>query len=196
MLVKEIEDLVQKKGGQYLADAEGHAVALFDVNDNDLAALQLDPLLTQIDIYSTSFSDEGLRNLSSLPRLESLDLNGSAISGQGLQHVPPDALVKLSLCKCKCLRDEELSTLVHLKNLEILFLDETSISDAAMVHVGTLHNLRGLYVSDTGLTDAGLRYLATCSCLEGLVAMRGVEFTIEGMEWLRSRVPLRRQTRL
>ena len=65
--------------------------------------------------------------------------------------------------------DEMLSEKVKvLTNLERLYLDDTQITDAGLVHLAGLSNLKDLNLDSTQVTDAGLVHLKGLTKLTGL----------------------------
>lgn len=57
------------------------------------------------------------------------------------------------------LGDDDLVYLSHLRNLEVLHLDATAVSNAGLTHLAKLPSLRELTVSNTAVTDLGLEEL-------------------------------------
>lgn len=62
----------------------------------------------------------------------------------------------------------QLALLPRFPELEELDMDECPIGDEGLKHIGAMRNLRLLYVSGTGVTDEGLRNLGRLTSLEGL----------------------------
>ncbi|MFT7642985.1 MAG: hypothetical protein ACI9G1_004748, partial [Pirellulaceae bacterium] len=64
--------------------------------------------------------------------------------------------------------DTHLQYLSALKNIEVLRLKRTSISDAGLVHLKNINTLKRLYLEETAVTDNGIDHLSTLVNLETL----------------------------
>lgn len=111
-------------------------------------------------------SDESLRVLKALPRLESLSLQGHRFTDGGFAH------------------------LGEMTGLKSLVADSgiTPITDAALVHLKRLKKLEVLGLQATGITDAGLEELTGLTSLKELW-VSGSRVTPEGIERLEARMP-------
>ena len=81
-------------------------------------------------------TDEGLKDVAKLKKLEELHLSRTMITDAGLREV------------------------AKLQNLTILILHGTKITDAGLKEVAKLQKLEGLNLISTQITDAGLREVA------------------------------------
>jgi hypothetical protein len=90
----------------------------------------------QLQLEQTDVDDAGLRLLSGLRHLETLNLNGCPIT------------------------DESAAVIGGFSELQWLQLERTKITDSAIPHLLRLHKLEVLRVKETELTDQGLVQLA------------------------------------
>ena len=76
---------------------------------------------------AVNVTDQGLRHLASLDKLESLEISSTKLSGAGLAHL--QALTSLASLRLKCplLSDRELPALTLIKGLESLVLEQSQI---------------------------------------------------------------------
>jgi len=78
------------------------------------------------------------------------------------------------------LRDDDLASLSKLPGLQFLFIDNTQVTDAAMLHLKLLTQLRELGLSSTRVTDKGLTNLGELTKLKWL-ALAGTQVTDAGL---------------
>jgi hypothetical protein len=90
------------------------------------------PTLKYLNVSSTEITDNGMKYLRSLDRLEHLHIDDTDITDKGIQH------------------------LTVLKGLTVLWLRETRITDEGLQHLKSLTNLTELNLSDTKVTPAGV----------------------------------------
>ena len=119
--------------------------------------------LVELEIVAMSLSNEQLRVLGSLTKLESLKLSGNRISDLS----PIARLTNLESLNLHENRISDLSPIARLTNLRTLDISANPIADLRLRPVIELPNLTALSASDIGLTD--LRPLAGLVNLEHLV---------------------------
>jgi Leucine-rich repeat (LRR) protein len=124
--------------------------------------------LTRIDLLNTKVTDAGMRGISRLEKLESLNLQGTKITDAGLKELKGmKRLTELSLPKN--VSAEGLKEITHLTTIKYLDLYEAALTDAAMKEVGQLTNLMTLDVAGKKtFTDAGLGHLKSLKELRKL----------------------------
>jgi Leucine-rich repeat (LRR) protein len=91
--------------------------------------------LTGLELSDEKLTDDTLRMISGLPRLQLLEIGGE-FTDAGVAHL------------------ERLTTLKHLE------LDSEHITDQGLAHIGRLHDLQLLCLSSTQLTEKGFAKLA------------------------------------
>ena len=109
-------------------------------------------------------SDEDLRHVEHLRRLERLHLCGAPVTDVGLAY---------------------LKGLAHLK---VLDLDETQVTDAGLVHLNGLISLNLVGLSKTRVTDDGLKHLKKLRSLTELI-LYDSHITDGGLTELRRTLP-------
>jgi len=102
--------------------------------------------LKTLSLSSTAIADEGIEDLKSLVRLESLCLDGCPnLTGSGLVHLKPcEKLTYLSL-DGSGVTDDGLKDVARLQSLEILSLSDTRIGEGVK-YLRQLPNLKKLYL--------------------------------------------------
>jgi hypothetical protein len=141
---------------QIAADTDALAVNLGIVGkqatNEDLALVKLLPKVQQLDLHGTAVTDAGLANIASQTALTHLHLNGTAVTDAGLAH------------------------LKDLSALEYLNLYNTGVTDAGLKNLEGLKKLRKLYLWQTKVTDAGAKALK--AAVPEIALNRGEELTL------------------
>lgn len=118
-----------------------------------------------------SITDRDLRHLKGLVGLQTLDLWGTQIRGEGLEHLKGlTDLQNLYLWNTR-ITDAGLAHLKGQTNLRSIDCWGTRISDAGLEHLKGLTNLKTLYLWETNATDAGVAELQ--EALPDVVIYRG-----------------------
>ncbi|MCZ2342755.1 MAG: protein kinase [Bacteroidales bacterium] len=138
------------------------------VRDGDLARLAPLARLTRLDLQGTAITDAGLNHLRGSTALAQLWLDGTKLTDAGLEH---------------------LTGLTRLFNLQ---LNGTGVSDSGVRHLLGLTGVKWLGLGDTRLTDDGLAALA--GPLTGIkhLNLRGTRVTDTGLARLRRLPGLRK----
>jgi len=95
------------------------------------------PNIVELNLAKTKITDEGMKVVGALARLNRLNLNNTQIS------------------------DSSLANLASLTELEWLNLYGTSISDDALPHLAKLRKLKSIYVWNSKITDEGIAKLGS-----------------------------------
>lgn len=118
-------------GGLQRTDSGLWGVELNDFNLSNLAVLTT---LESLDLSDSKVTDSGLEKLAPLTGLKELNLNGTAITAAGLSSLKAlPELRTLRLWRCDKIDEQVLAALTELKQLELVDLAETAISEAAVV---------------------------------------------------------------
>lgn len=151
------------------------------VSDAGMAAVAGLKELWYLNVSHTRITDAGLAPLEGLEQLRTLHLSGCEIGGSGLKYLgehefselkldhtamDDDGLKQLKRHRFRSLglqftriTDKGLPVLKDLEQLDWLYLDGNSISDAGLAHLSVLQGLRGLSLAETGVTEEGLQTL-------------------------------------
>jgi len=93
------------------------------------------PMVRQAVTNDTKITDDGLKHLKKLSKLQSLYLDTNKVTDEGLKH------------------------LEGLTNLQTLHLDANKVTDEGLVHLEGLTNLQSLSLINTKVTDEGVEKL-------------------------------------
>ncbi len=117
-----------------------------------------------VDVAGTSFGDEELRHLGSVPSLQELHLAATRVTDQGFAAMGP------------------------LENLEHLFLAKCAITDVGLKSVARYPRLRAINLYGTSITSAGLEFLAELRELRTLL-ITDLKLSPAAVDALKSRLP-------
>jgi len=187
---------LSRKLDNYLYDVEGVKLFAIKTDPNDaLQHLEGVPKVEQLVFAETGVTDDGLRYVAQLQKLELLHLAiESAVSDAGIEHFAnhPSLVyfgIEYTEVTGNCLRtlrtipslrelslrgnrisDDGLRYLRNMEQLKRLDLSGNEITDRGLAHLSRLRNLERLYLSDTGVTNAGLDHLVELHNLEWVTA--------------------------
>ncbi|MGD9854921.1 MAG: hypothetical protein AB7U20_08210 [Planctomycetaceae bacterium] len=151
-----------------------------DTSDEVIAAISRFPVVRS----------ESVALLANYPRLQLLDLSGTASLAGGLHSLRQlHNLRVLLLRNCTWVDDEQAACLAELQNLRHLNLSGTSITDAGLLAISKLPQLSGLRMEQCqNVTDAGLDI---CAGMDQLWYLEpgGAGYSVKGLFALRERRP-------
>lgn len=167
---------VDQVGGAFEFDAAGRLVGIdlaggrVTVRGADLQHLVVFQDLRRLRISSSDAGNAEIAPLARLSQLRELALHNSRIDADGLRELSElEHLASLDLQRSIHLRDESLAVLADFPHLEALALVEGVITDAGLQH---LQHIRGLNRLDlracSQVTNAGLKGLAGFKSLRAL----------------------------
>jgi internalin A len=117
-------------------------------------------------VLSPATTDAGLVHLRGLSGLRALDLQSAAISNDGLKHL--SNLTGLQELRLDLTRVSNLAPLRSLKELKVLSLIASAVTDEGLAPIENLTALRDLNLYQTKVTDTGLAYLRNLTSLDHL----------------------------
>jgi len=124
---------------------------------------QLSPLmqLRSLDLQrSVNLQDDAFVVLAEFPKLEELVLVEGVFTNDALVHLQRlESLQRLDLRSCSAITADGLKRLEPLRHLQILRIGGAGIDDAALEVVNGLETLTGLTIEDASITDGGLAHL-------------------------------------
>lgn len=182
-------------GLKYLTHLPLKHLFLNQTGVSDLSSLANIPTLEFIELNKSLVTSETLESLTKLPNLRSIraqecKLDDSAIDvflnvpslqflwigkNPGFTDAGIDRLSKASGLKTLRLTnlrigDDSLKNIDQLKNLKVLDLDGTNVTDKILSKISRLQ-LRELHLSSTNVTDEGIRDLTKCVTLDRLTVI-------------------------
>lgn len=91
---------------------------------------------TDSGLWSLQLTDAGMQAIGAVTELRELRLAGTAVNGRGLESLKPLAkLQRLNLQGCKRLRDDAAAVLVGFKQLRMLDLKDSSLTEQAVARI-------------------------------------------------------------
>jgi hypothetical protein len=162
------------------------------VTDKGLQAIFACTNVTSLHLQRTGVTDETLKKLPALKKLDYLALNETKVTAAGLDALAALPIKYLSLGRCELSEDafkafgkitalEELGLdntkmkadwlkhIAALPKLKDLNLMQADFDDAAVKHIGGLPNLQKLCLNDTNLGDKGFQELLKLPKLQSLL---------------------------
>lgn len=153
------------------------------LTDEGLKSLVQMPRLERLYVDHTSITDEGLKLLPPLSRLEVLVLSHCPITGDGLAEIKRLSTLRTLNLKGCAIKDEDLAPIASLGDLEVLVLAKTQIAGPGLEFVGDLDRLRVLNLNDTNVDDASLTHLEGMPSLR-MLYVRNTKVTKKGVDQL------------
>ncbi|GEM_PF-2709311 len=167
-----VEGLGEKKRAEAKVQEEPGKIvvstSIFGPGIKDLSSLKN---LKSLNLESCQgLSDPDMQGLGEMTELEVLNLSGSGITGECFKFCSDlKKLKELYLLKCPNLKDKELRELGHLESLEILKISGAKIDGDCFKGWENLKNLKILVVQGCHLlADRNLKYLQGLESLEYL----------------------------
>lgn len=150
-------------GGVQVVYADG------DLNlSESLGSLKYLPNLLDIDLANTKITNDELSSLAKLKALKVIDLSGTGISTQGIEHLKDlSQLEELNLKDTK-IDNNSLAVIAGLRNLQKLYLDNTAITGSGLATLKEMQSLRVLSLTNTKIDNDSLGELEKLSKLDSL----------------------------
>ncbi|WP_146585234.1 leucine-rich repeat domain-containing protein [Posidoniimonas polymericola] len=198
-----LEDLVRLSYGRHTTDA-----------DLVLASVAHCQNLREIDLRLTDLTDDGVRRLAQLTKLEKLDFSNTSVSGEGFADAQYAlALRDLNLEKCpitdrglkqigqfvnleqfyaggncKKVTDSGINYLTQLERLKTVSICGASITARSTASLERLNHLKTLWIENTPLGDEVVPNLSRLVSLERLWA-KGTKISNDGFKRLQQVLP-------
>lgn len=145
--------------------------------------------VVMVNLREKAITDEHLKELRKLPKLENLNLIHTQITSKGSVHLAELRNLKYLALSNTQFDDSGLERLAHLDKMYALLLDGTNVTDAGLKHLEGMTNLEEwLGLSDTKVSDAGLRHLKRLTKLRQLT-LRRTNVTADGVKELQRSLP-------
>jgi uncharacterized repeat protein (TIGR04138 family) len=110
----------------------------------------------RLDLSDMPLTDEHLEHLKELTQLRSLSLANTSIEGPGLRRLAGMRLLESLDLSGTAVDDRGFGRLPPLPRLNVLMLSNTKITDAAVATLPQRPSLENVYLSFTAITDASL----------------------------------------
>jgi outer membrane protein assembly factor BamB len=129
------------------------------IGDDGLRTLSALKQLETLNLYGNSVTDEGLIHLQSFPKLQSVDLSLLALTDRGLIHLSSlISLQDLNLLYAEGfagpkITNSGLTSIASMRSLQRLNLTGAKLSDPGLISLHTLQHLKSLQVVRTGISD-------------------------------------------
>lgn len=140
------------------------------------------PNIEELHLDGSLFGDAGSVHLETLAELKILTMGRTNITDEGMRNLSGlMKLEKLELGGCKNVTDSGLSSMKGLTKLQILSLHETGVSSTGISHLENLTDMRTLDLPD-GMTDESCYYLRKMERLYSLdlpnstITSRGAQY--------------------
>lgn len=146
------------------------------VTDEGLRELSLCNSLESLSLDGTDVTGVGLESLLLLPNLHTLSLGaydeGAPVDDEGMKVISQLTQLRSLNLSGTLVTDEGLKHIGTLQNLLYLTLDYTEITEHGLAPLGQLKKLKKFrfYRKRGDLTDEGIKHLANCSSLEKITA--------------------------
>lgn len=114
----------------------------------------------EVSFYLSSkpIGDEQLKGMNAIGQVVWVNLAGTEVTDQGLQHLAGLPIKKLHLERTK-IGDMGLTHLKSFKEMTYLNIYDTQVTDAGLEHLKDLKALKKLFVWKTGVTEEGIKRL-------------------------------------
>jgi len=127
------------------------------LDDAGLAATAQAKGLTSLKLHSVAITDDGLKGLAMLVKLQTLSLEGcEKITGTGFVHLGDLRLLETLSLADSPIGDAGLKEIAWLRNVKVLDLDRTKISDEGLRVLATPRGLEELSLQETQAGNAGV----------------------------------------
>lgn len=194
-------DLVAKAGGKAVLDpklpATARVSAKFEAaNDSTLIGLKKATHIGALDVFdATRCTEKGFSAIKDLPNLQKLTLGKSVLGAPAVNAIGQCKELRVLYLPGSGLTDAELVGLKKLTLLEALDVsDNPQVTDRGMATVKALERLQILYLGKTGITD---KAFAELKGLDGLHSLNvvGTKVTADAAEQFADEMPNLRTVR-
>ena len=170
-------DHIRVLQGLPLEEFESHA----GMTDNAFLELAVAHNLKRVRVRQTTLTDESLKAVLGLGRLEELRIVGSAITGPGLEHLEERTDLRILDLTDGKVEDAGLAPLAILTNVRELRLANCPITDQGVTIISQIDGVQTLDLGGTEITDTSLKTLRKHPTLKELVLTN----TRATIDWVR-----------
>ncbi len=142
--------------------------------------------VTELNLYGTSLTDEGVKLFKHFPNLKRVPMGHTKITDATLAQLKARKTLEYIGVRGNNITDAGVAHLRDSTNLTGLHIGETKVTDAGLAHLQALTRLEMLMVFKTAITDRGLDQLHGLTRLRTL-DVSGTKVTPEGIARLREK---------
>ena len=141
-----------------------------EISDETFIEFALFPDLRRLRLRKAPVTDASLKAVVGLGKLEEFRVEGSSVTGPGLEHLAERKGLRVLDLSGGKLSNEALGTLLGMPSLKELRLAGNPITDDGAAVLAQLDAVEVLDLGETGITDATLRVLKAHPTLKTLIA--------------------------
>lgn len=124
-----------------------------------MAVLGSIPNLTDLNLSNTAFDGSSLREIAKGGKLERLTARSTKLTDEhAAAGLPSLTSLRWLFIWMNDIGDNA-AAIAGMKTLEVLYLDETKITDEGLKAMATMPAMNNLWLSNTAITDDGLKSL-------------------------------------
>ncbi|MBX3449970.1 MAG: hypothetical protein KF777_10445 [Planctomycetaceae bacterium] len=150
------------------------------VTDNGLKQLSALPNLRTLDVLGTKVTNEGVASIAKITSLESLRFTGQQLKDDGAAELAKMPNLRKLYIDNVALSPTGWAAIGRIPSLEVLHVSHSSIGDAAMPLLCEAQNLKEFVLHYSGVSDVGVSYLGKLPHLQKL-EISGCSVTGEGL---------------
>jgi Leucine-rich repeat (LRR) protein len=156
------------------------------ISDEGLKQLGTLPKLRVLSLLHHNITDDGLRELARFPNLGYLDLSSTKVTDEGLRHLAAlPKLTELTLNRTQ-VTGTGLAHLAGCRDMSLVWLRWSPVTDEGLLSFPDWPKLKGLDLESSQITDRGIRVLGRFPNLRKLTVHSVTQVTPEGWKVLSS----------
>lgn len=136
------------------------SLVVWKLNPHDAFMLSRLAELTLLDLGGTCIDDQSLQHISSLTKLTTLQLWETDVGDEGVKYLSGLLRLQTLSLRDSKVEDEGMECIAALTNLTALDLDRTQVGDDGAQHLVRLRKLQRLSLWYTPIGDVGASYLS------------------------------------
>jgi hypothetical protein len=159
-------------------------VSGINFDDADAAQLAVCTKLQRLDLQGTQITGVGLQAFAELPDLVSLNLDETLIDNDAIDAILAHSNLKRLYLAKTSITDEGVAKLISMTSLLGLGLEGTKVTNTALAYISKLPELQELRLSNTSVTDEGLSQITKNQQLD-LLHLNHTNVSTLGLDWLK-----------
>lgn len=114
-------------------------------------------------------SDQGLKVLTALPNLRTLDVQGTKVTNEGVASIAKITSLESLRFTGQQLKDDGAAELANMPNLRKLYIDNVVLSPTGWAAIGRIPSLEVLHIGHSSISDAAMPLLCEAQNLKELM---------------------------